>query len=1009
MSKPGGLWGLVLVAVLGSMPLAAPAAEPGVVLHYDLGRAQGDQAPDLSAGGRTGKVAGQPRRATVHGRACLEFNANSTYVQAQGIGALAWPRGITVEARLRIDGWAGHYSRVITQKAPKAAEAPWELVLGERGRDGTLGFVVRDGRHKPHSSGYTEDLRPHTWYHVIATYGRGGAELHVNGVLKRRGRGGHSIASSAGPLVIAGGSFRGAIAEVIVLDRALTHEEIRARCKSDPVDGVFAPIPQTFSGAVNLVPNPGFEYAGTDQRPLWWQPVFKSHPRFGEHLARSLTATVDTATSFSGKSSLRLSGSKHSLAGLESMAYSVIDYTKSFTLEGRVKCQGATGANLLEIVWYRFWMPMGYGWVTEARNYGSHWDLCEQVGIERTRIASGTHDWQRLAVTARPPRGANFVRFRIWSMNNAGQVWVDDLKFDGLGDAPVEIMLSQSGFSTASSKRAVVRTLAQPKGGRFRLSDAQTGKPRHEGDLRYWGRSKWERHCWIADFSSFTQGGRFRLSAHFDDGTTQRTPAFGVSAGYYDALADALRGYFFMSRCGCDVPGFHKACHLDDGQLRDGLDLTKGGKVVGHVDLSGGWHDAGDYDKFPGAEVWPVYALCRYSELARRAGAQALAKGLFDEAQWGAEHLMKCMADDGRIYYKILRVNRQGQIKMYHLAPEHETDNVVGTEDDRIGIGPGEDPRTCLAVAKFAQTAREIAPELSRRAVEHACKMRQAFLGSERKMAHAAAPLCWFPNILVTDLILHQVTGDAAYRDHAREMAGRIVAAVAGKRYRQPPRSLHTSLPFSAVRSLETYVLNDPRGPHAEAARSAVQQFLRDEIMAHRAGPYGHYDYRLMQDSPWSAHASTKALALSSISALAAILFDDRAYLTFAENQLQYITGLNPLGLCQIGGLGWKQAAVFAWSSSIAGHQDGTVIRGAISKGIPLASGATRLRGIDVYASPHRNIAHPKDYPYLTVAGDYPVMGGAGKQEFYEVPVGVCLLALHDIQRARQHLDRPRH
>ena len=157
---------------------------------------------------------------------------------------------------------------------------------------------------------------------------------------------------------------------------------------------------------------------------------------------------------------------------------------------------------------------------------------------------------------------------------------------------------------------------------------------------------------------------------------------------------------------------------------------------------------------------------------------------------------------------------------------------------------------------------------------------------------------------------------------------------------------------------------------------------------------------------PWRAHASTQALALSSITALASIVLDDPSLLAFAENQLQYITGLNPLGLCQISGLGWKQAAVFAWSSSIAGHQDGTVIRGAIAKGIPLATGASRPLSANLYAAPHRNIAHPKGYPYLTVAADYPVMGGPGKQEVFEVPVAACLLALHDIQRARRHLEK---
>jgi len=983
---------------------SATAAQPVALLHYDFGRVADAKVIDLSGNGRSGEVCGTCATATVGGRKCLVLSGKETRVEVPGLGGVALPKGITIEAQLRIDAWDGHFQRVVIQKAAKSTEAPWELVLGERGRDGTLGFVVRGATHRMHSSGYTDDLKTGTWYHIVATYGPSGTDLYVNGVLKQSGRGGRSIARSTGPLVVGGGYFKGAIQELLVVDRALSGEEVKARCKADPTDGVFLPSADIFTEPTNLVPNGDFELADGDGRPVCWQPVFKTHPRYGKDLSREIDATVHRGAAASGESSLRLTGSGHSLAGVESLAYSVIDYTKTFTLGGQVKCAGATGTTFLEIAWYRFWLPMGYGWVTEDRNYGSHWDLCEEVGVSRSSITSGTHGWRRISVTAKPPHGANFVRFRIWSMNNRGQVWIDDLRFDGFGEAPAEIHLSQSGFSTGGSKRAVVRTRDRLGSGTFCVANARTGQARFEGKLTRWGQCKWGRQCWVADFSDLAEEGQFRLSVRFDGGATATTPAFAISAKHYDTVADLLRNYFYLSRCGCEVPGFHKACHLDDGQLRNHPNLTKGGEVTGHVDLSGGWHDAGDYDKFPRSEVWPVIALCRYCELAWAGGASALADKLFSEARWGAEHLMKCMAEDGRIYYKVLWMNRKGQIKMFHLPPEDETDNIVGTTDDRVAIGPGEDSLACMAVAKFAETARGVDPDLSRRATQTAIKMRGAFVASERKMTHAVAPLCWFPNLMMTDMMLCRLTGDQAYREHAREMAARVIAEFAEKRYRGRARRLATPLPYSAVRALEVYALDSAGDLLAAGAREAVRQFLREEILAHANNPYGHYDYRRMQDSPWRSHASTKALALSSIFALASILFDEPDYLRFAENELQYIMGLNPLGLCQIGGLGWKQAAVFAWSSSIPGRQDGTIIPGAISKGIPLGSGAQRLYAVDLHTSPHRNIAHPKDYPYLTVAADYPVMGGAGKQEFFEVPAGACLLAIHDIQRATKHL-----
>ena len=53
-------------------------------------------------------------------------------------------------------------------------------------------------------------------------------------------------------------------------------------------------------------------------------------------------------------------------------------------------------------------------------------------------------------------------------------------------------------------------------------------------------------------------------------------------------LPECLR-YFQIQSCGRHVPGWHEACHLDDGYIRE-LDR--------YVDAAGGWHDAGDFRKW---------------------------------------------------------------------------------------------------------------------------------------------------------------------------------------------------------------------------------------------------------------------------------------------------------------------------------------------------------------------------------------------------------------------------
>ena len=99
----------------------------------------------------------------------------------------------------------------------------------------------------------------------------------------------------------------------------------------------------------------------------------------------------------------------------------------------------------------------------------------------------------------------------------------------------------------------------------------------------------------VADFSSFTKGGKYYLE--MADGA--KSIEFEISPTVYNqAFYTSMRG-FYLWRCGTAVEGTyngihyaHEACHLKDGyedfqgkpdQLRDG---TKG------------WHDAGDYGKY---------------------------------------------------------------------------------------------------------------------------------------------------------------------------------------------------------------------------------------------------------------------------------------------------------------------------------------------------------------------------------------------------------------------------
>src|SRR5205823_12430490 len=99
----------------------------------------------------------------------------------------------------------------------------------------------------------------------------------------------------------------------------------------------------------------------------------------------------------------------------------------------------------------------------------------------------------------------------------------------------------------------------------------------------------------VADFTALREPGTFAL----DVPGVGRSPQFRVGADVYDfPYYTAMRG-MSLWRCGTAVSGKHHGqtfahgpCHLDDGYL----DFAGGGHAK--KDGTGGWHDAGHYNKY---------------------------------------------------------------------------------------------------------------------------------------------------------------------------------------------------------------------------------------------------------------------------------------------------------------------------------------------------------------------------------------------------------------------------
>lgn len=203
----------------------------------------------------------------------------------------------------------------------------------------------------------------------------------------------------------------------------------------------------------------------------------------------------------------------------------------------------------------------------------------------------------------------------------------------------------------------------------------------------------------VADFSGLREPGEYRLVAA---GLGESAP-FAIQADVYADPFRLVTRAMYLWRCGTAVRGEHQgavfahgACHTNDALL----DLV--GQPGVRKSSTGGWHDAGDYNKYVVNAGVTVGAMLRAWEdfgpvmkqvsLGLPQGGGSLPEFLA-EVKWELDWLLTMQAEDGRIYHKVSTPNFGPMI-----APDRE-------ETPRY-FSPWSTAATADFVAMLAQAAR---------------------------------------------------------------------------------------------------------------------------------------------------------------------------------------------------------------------------------------------------------------------------------------------------------------
>ncbi len=216
--------------------------------------------------------------------------------------------------------------------------------------------------------------------------------------------------------------------------------------------------------------------------------------------------------------------------------------------------------------------------------------------------------------------------------------------------SPFGIAVNQAGYKPYSSKLAVMAFECE----KFAVVDENDGVI-YEGKTEHFGfDNNSADEIYAGDFSALDTVGKYRITAE-----GKRSPVFEIGENVYDkVLDDTLRAFYFL-RCGSGLDEAHAGVYKH-GKCHNGKAVLWGDASVS-ADVSGGWHDAGDYGRYVTAGACAVghllYSLLLFPKLSGLyLNIPESGNGVPDilnECRYELEWIIKMQREDGGVYHKV--------------------------------------------------------------------------------------------------------------------------------------------------------------------------------------------------------------------------------------------------------------------------------------------------------------------------------------------------------------------
>lgn len=471
-------------------------------------------------------------------------------------------------------------------------------------------------------------------------------------------------------------------------------------------------------------------------------------------------------------------------------------------------------------------------------------------------------------------------------LDNVSLELIDDSKVDYGAFKPYEspIITNQVGYKPSSKKTAVIRNLSETTDViSCSVINADTKEVVYTDTLSN-GVQNYSANefNYIFDFSEVTEPGKYYIKC---SALSDVSYSFVVDDDPYQNLIDDSVRMLYLQRCGTsvqdDVFG-HVSCH-------DTMAKVYGTNEM--IDVSGGWHDAGDYGRYivPAAKAVAdlLYAYETNPDLyGDSIGIPESGNGvpdILDEVRYELEWMLKMQSESGGVYHKVTCENFPG-----YVMPEAEKAELIVTPVSTTATAD-----FCASMALAYEFYKNVDKNFADSCLEAAQKAWNYLEAN--------------PNFIFTNPsdITTGEYGDTSDTDERYWAAAQMYRATGEDKYLKVLENMvtRTGMDWTTVGDYGNIAILtmddfDKNSSLYTKMKNAVTLQADNFVKSVSNNPYGVSVTKFNWGSNMTIANSGVVLGL------AYQITGDEKYLNAAESQINYLLGCNPLGECFVTGYG---------------------------------------------------------------------------------------------------------